>query len=68
MSFEEFLMANHDKSLLSFKNSAWIVKFQRFSTNICWNSLKRYFVVGGLPEVVATYCEHKDDLFKAFRL
>ena len=28
--------------------------------------LKRYFVVGGLPEVVAKYYEHKDNLFEAF--
>lgn len=31
-----------------------------------WDQLKRYFIVGGLPEAVATYCENKDNLFEAF--
>ena len=32
-----------------------------------WDLLKAYFVVGGLPEVVETYAESKDDLFAALK-
>ena len=31
-----------------------------------WEQLNHYFIVGGLPESVFTYLEHKKDLFEAF--
>lgn len=31
-----------------------------------WERLKWYFIVGGLPEVVQTFIDNKDDLFIAF--
>lgn len=31
-----------------------------------WNQLKKYSIVGGLPEAVATYQQHQADPFTAF--
>ncbi|MCP5490705.1 MAG: ATP-binding protein [Chlamydiales bacterium] len=66
MSFEEFLIANQDKSLpmiqkLKAKNEIPAIMHEHL-----WEQLKRYFVVGGLPEVVVTYMEEKSDLYKSF--
>jgi len=33
-----------------------------------WEQLKLYFVIGGLPEVVKTYADNKDDLFNSLLL
>jgi hypothetical protein len=64
MSFEEFLMANSDKALPDFLK--FTGKIGDIQHEHLWQQLKRYFVVGGLPEVVATYSEHQDNLFEAF--
>jgi hypothetical protein len=67
MSFEEFLMANEDhKSLQIIRNIKPSDKIPEIVHEHLWEQLKHYFVVGGLPEVVATYCEKKGDLFEAF--
>lgn len=68
MSFEEFLIANEDKSLpiiqkLTSKNTVSEIVHEHL-----WDQLKRYFIVGGLPEVVATYCSNKTNPFEAFSL
>jgi len=68
MSFEEFLMANHDKSLPFIQNHTEKDHIPDIVHQHLWEQLKRYFVVGGLPEAVATYCQNKDDLFEACRL
>ena len=68
MSFEEFLMANNDKSLPILQQLTSKDKIPEIVHEHLWEELKRYFVVGGLPEVVATYCENKDRLFEAFSL
>lgn len=66
MSFEEFLMADGDnKSLQILHNLKQTRKIPEIVHDHLWEQLKRYFVVGGLPEAVATYCEHKNNLFKA---
>jgi hypothetical protein len=63
MSFEEFLMANEDhKSVQAIHED----KISEIVHEHLWEQLKRYFVVGGLPEVVASYCKHKTHLFEAF--
>lgn len=67
MTFEEFLMAsNEEKSIqilrqLSVKNSISDIVHEHL-----WQQLKRYFIVGGLPEVVSSYLSNKEDLFTAF--
>lgn len=68
MSFEEFLEANHDKSLPILQKLSLDSKIPEILHEHLLEQLKHYFVVGGLPEVVATYCEYKEDLFKAFSL
>lgn len=68
MSFEEFLVANNDKSLPILQQLTSKDKIPEIVHEHLWEELKRYFVVGGLPEVVATYCENKDRLFEAFSL
>jgi predicted AAA+ superfamily ATPase len=63
ISFQEFLMALGDQKSLDILENLHIPEIVH---EHLWEQLKRYFVVGGLPEVVATYCEHKGDLFAAF--
>ena len=66
MSFEEFLLASNDKGL------PFLQKFTESSDlpdavhDHLFSMLKHYFIVGGLPEAVATYCYHKNDLYQAF--
>ncbi len=68
MSFEEFLMANQDKSLPILETWNATDQLPEILHDHLWERLKHYFVVGGLPDAVTTYCEHKDDLFKTFAL
>lgn len=69
MSFEEFLMANHDdKSLQILQNLHAQDKIPEIVHEHLWSELKRYFIVGGLPEVVACYCDNKKNLFQALSL
>lgn len=69
MSFEEFLLGIEDvKSydfLLEYKP---VEPIPEIIHSHLWRQLLKYFVVGGLPEVVKTYRENKDDLFNAFQL
>ncbi len=66
MTFEEFLMANHDPSLHLIQKLTSKDKIPEIVHQHLWEQLKRYFVIGGLPEVVMNYLEDKEDLFKAF--
>lgn len=66
MSFEEFLIANQDKSLPTIQKLNSKSQIPAIMHEHLWEQLKRYFVVGGLPEVVATYIENKTNLYAAF--
>jgi predicted AAA+ superfamily ATPase len=66
MTFEEFLLASGDKALDFFQNMGPGDKISPIVHEHLWEQLKHYFVVGGLPEAVAIYCEYKDNLFEAF--
>ena len=69
MSFEEFLMANDDlKSVEMMRKISLVNRIPEIVHEHLWEQLKRYFVVGGLPEAVATYCKHKTNLFEAFSI
>ncbi|KPA11796.1 ATPase AAA [Candidatus Magnetomorum sp. HK-1] len=66
MSFEEFLEASEENKALEYlkisveeKNIPEILHYH------LWDQLKIYFIVGGLPEVVQTYVDLKDDLYYA---
>lgn len=65
MSFEEFLFAcEGDRSLKLLKLHSRIPELVH---EHLWNQLKLYFIVGGLPEIVAIFCQHKDNLLTAFQ-
>jgi predicted AAA+ superfamily ATPase len=66
MSFEEFLMASNDKALSLLQKLTAKDAISELQHAHLWQQLKHYFIVGGLPEAVATYCEHKETLFEAF--
>ncbi len=69
MSFEEFLMADEDnKSVEILRKLTLSGTIPEIIHEHLWNQMKRYFVVGGMPEAVSTYCENKDNLFVAFSL
>ena len=66
MSFCEFLLAIEDVKSYN------LIKKYNSSTNVSevvhkhlWDKLKIYFIVGGLPEIVKTYIDNKDNLIKA---
>jgi len=67
MNFEEFLIACEDYKAIEFIND---FKEKKEIPSIVhkhlWKMLKYYFVVGGLPEAVETFCKYKDDLYLAF--
>lgn len=66
MSFEEFLKALHDDPSLEILEQAKDLKtIPEVVHAHLWERLKIYFVVGGLPEVVLTYVENKEDSFEA---
>lgn len=65
MSFEEFLMANQDKALPFLQTLSSKEKTPAIMHEHLWEMFKHYLVVGGLPEAVATYVEHKKNPFHA---
>jgi uncharacterized protein len=66
MCFEEFLMANEDeKSLQILRNLHIGNSIPAIVHDHLWNELKKYFIIGGLPEAVSCYLKNKDDLFLA---
>jgi predicted AAA+ superfamily ATPase len=69
MSFIEFLMGSDDQR--SVEMIAQAVTTKRISEIVhqhLWNQMKLYFIVGGLPEAIKTFNEHKDTLFAALNL
>ena len=66
MSFEEFLMASQDKGLSVIQKLSSQGEISELQCSYLWDQLKRYFIVGGLPEAVSIYCEYKDTPFEAF--
>lgn len=62
MSFKEFLQASNDKGLKYIDGN----DFPDTVHDHLITMLKHYFIVGGLPEAVTTYCKYKNDLYKAF--
>lgn len=68
MTFAEFLLANDEKKLLQYLEQFTTDSvYSEAAHNHLWEQLKIYFITGGLPEVVDTYLNEKDNLFKAKR-
>ena len=66
MSFEEFLWANQDKSVSILEELSDYMSIPEIMHEHLLEQLKRFYVVGGLPEVVKTYHESQDDLYQIF--
>ena len=68
MSFKEFLEGVGDGKSVSFYNE---YKVNDIVPDVVhshlWGQLKNYFIVGGLPEVVSTFADRKDNVFDAFK-
>jgi len=68
MSFEEFLKGTGDDKAFEFlKGRKKFEDIPQIIHNHLWEQLKIYFVVGGLPEIVKTFVEYKNDLFIALQ-
>lgn len=67
MSFEEFLVATQEKMAAQFLSQLTLEsKIPEILHEKLWDKLKIYFIVGGLPEAVSTFCNHQASLFEAF--
>jgi predicted AAA+ superfamily ATPase len=62
MSFKEFLLANNKKSLVNLIESISIqeVNISDLEHNRLMEWVHKFFVVGGMPEIVLDYAQHKD--------
>lgn len=59
MSFEEFLLAAKQDKLLSFlQQYDFATDFPELIHQQCMRLLQTYLVIGGMPEVIAGYCEN----------
>lgn len=68
MCFEEFLMACDEQQLLEIiQNFSEDKAIPMMAHERLWQMLKYYFVVGGLPEAVKTFCDYNKELFLAFK-
>ncbi len=69
MCFAEFLAANQDEAALSVLNQCRLGDSVSETIHAhLWEQFKIYLVTGGLPEVVQTYIDHKDNRYRAFTL
>ena len=69
MSFAEFLEGAGEVRYSEFlRNLSLKDSIPEIVHSRLWEQLRHYFIVGGLPEIVQTYVDHKDDPFSAFRL
>ncbi len=67
MSFTEFLQALDDqKSLEILEQCQANTVIPDIVHQHLWERLKWYFIIGGLPEAVKTFCAKQDKLFSAF--
>jgi predicted AAA+ superfamily ATPase len=67
MDFEEFLLALDEKQLLDYMQSYTPGSvFSEAAHKRLVERLLHYFIVGGLPEVVKTFCDQQASFFTAF--
>ncbi|MBW2558597.1 MAG: ATP-binding protein [Deltaproteobacteria bacterium] len=67
MNFEEFLSGTGEEMALSSLNNFKGEKTDDIYHRRLFDLLKKYFVTGGMPEVICQYMEKKDDPLEAFR-
>jgi len=69
MSFEEFLIAIDEQMAYDFLKRVTIdTKIPDILHDKLWRNLKLYFIVGGLPEAVVTFCLNKESLYEALEM
>ena len=69
MSFLEFMEASGQNRYSGFlRDYTGTESIPALVHSHLWEQLKLYFVIGGLPEVVKTYADNKDDLFNSLLL
>ncbi|MDF1654876.1 MAG: AAA family ATPase [Coxiellaceae bacterium] len=69
MSFVEFLMAlGEDQYVDLLMGISLGSAIPDIAHQHLWQRLKHYFITGGLPEVVALFCQHQDTLVEGFNL
>lgn len=67
INFREFVAVSNNKI------SKYVTEFNEKKPipalvhDLLWDELKKYFIVGGLPEVVKHYIQKKDNLINAFK-
>lgn len=67
MSFGEFLLGSGDEEASFFLDGLTLKSdISDYMHQYLWERLKYYFIVGGLPEVVALYVRHRDEPIIAF--
>jgi len=67
MTFQEFLLATDELRALSYLEE--LQQRKSIPVNVhqyLWERLKRYFVIGGMPEAILTFKKYQDTLFQAF--
>ena len=63
MSFDEFLLANNRESLLDLKKNASPENpLNSAFHNMLIDYLKKFLIIGGMPETVKTYTENQSDI------
>ena len=67
MNFEEFLSGTDEEMTLSFLKNFKGEKTDDIYHRRLFDLLKKYFVTGGMPEVIGQYMEKKDEPLEAFR-
>ena len=69
MCFKEFLEASGETRCSEFLlNCAGKEPLPEIIHSHLWDQLKLYFIVGGLPEIVQSCVEQKENLFEAFQM
>jgi predicted AAA+ superfamily ATPase len=67
MNFAEFLLAIDDQKSLDYLNEfKFTNNFSSIVHDHLWNQFKIYLITGGLPEIIQTYMNYKNNLFEAF--
>lgn len=65
MSFDEFLLGTGNNLL--YTNLDNLNDLSEVVHKKAWELLKHYFITGGLPEVIKTYADNKENLYVAFK-
>jgi predicted AAA+ superfamily ATPase len=67
LTFYEFLLAIDEERLAEvLQDQAHYSEIPSIAHQRLWEAMQWYWVVGGLPEVVATFVAEKENLFRAF--